>query len=115
MRERAFHGGGAVGSAAGRRPSSSAAIQPTKARPTSTIAAGIACVQSGAECIFPSLPNTPSLFITTVPSASQLPPAMPASVAASVTIAKSPFAWESLGVGTVSGIVPITLGASSAA
>ena len=40
---------------------------------------------------------------------------MPASVAANVTIAKSPLALESLGAGTVSGIVPITLGASNAA
>ena len=57
----------------------------------------------------------PSLPGTTVPSASQLPPAMPASVAASVTMAKRPLACESLEVGTVSGIVPITLGARSAA
>ena len=50
-----------------------------------------------------------------VTSASQLPPAIPASVAASVTRAKIPLACESFSVGTVSGIAPRMLGAISAA
>ena len=48
-------------------------------------------------------------------SASQLPAAMPTSVAASVTSAKTPLACERRAAGTDSGIVPITLGARSAA
>ena len=109
VRAIAFQGGGDVGSAAGLGTSRRAAIQPAIARPTSTIAAGNACSQSGDECRSPSLPGT------TVPSASQLPPAMPTSVAASVAIAKRPLAGESRAAGTHSGIVPITLGLSSAA
>ena len=46
-------------------------------------------------------------------SASQLPAAMPASVAASDTNANIPLADDSLAVGTVSGMVPSRLGLSS--
>ena len=59
--------------------------------------------------------TTLSLPGTGVESASQLPPAMPTSVAASVAIAKIPLACDSLLAGTISGIVPMTLGANSAA
>ena len=119
VRVSAFQGGGASGSAAGRGTSQIAAIQPAIANPIRTMAVGNASTQLGINCMLASAPTTiplgAAVLAMGVLSANQLPPAIPISVAASVTVAKRPFALESLAAGTVSGIEPTRLGARIAA
>ena len=102
----AWTGAGGSGAAAGVRFNRSDASQPATATPTSATAAGIAWPEGVAAATSDD---------SGVTSASQLPPAIPASVAASVTSAKMPLALERLARGTVSGIAPRMLGAIRAA